>query len=181
MRIARISDPVAQELFPSFCHNTTTYVGIPHEAPSLLFVYNDQEPCWASIQVDGREVHAVRLDGKQATIELHNLRAPGVSAVSDSLLDAFTSLFRLNRRPNCKSLTRLYAFSVVLQADTAQRAVLATYDFHVLCPREFEDALAVHREICHRPEAITPDTISHRAEGRCCPHCIATRERLEEH
>jgi hypothetical protein len=171
---------VANELFPSFCHNTTTYVGIPHDAPSILFVYNDQEPCYASIQVDGREVHSVRLEGRQTHIELHKLRAPAVTAVSDSLLEAFTSIFRVRRRANCKSQTRLYAFSVVLQADTPQRNVLATYQFHVLCPREFQDALAVHHEICHSPEAIAPDSISHRAEGRCCPHCIATRERLED-
>jgi hypothetical protein len=174
VRIARICDPEAREPFPYFCHNTTTYVSVEHDAPSQLLVINDQEPCWASIQVDRREVHAIRLTGKQAVIELHKLSAPAPH--NDSFTDTLASLFNLRRvRPNCKSHTRLYAFQVVLQADTPQRPVLATYDFHILCPREYQEACAVHRQICTNPDVIAPDTISDRTEGRCCPDCKQTR------
>lgn len=177
MRIARICDPELRESFPQFCHNTTTYVSIPHKAASQLFVFNDEEPCWASIQVEGREVHTVRLDGKQSLIELHRLVQP--EPVTDSFRDTLANLFGVRRsrpRENCKNHTRLYAFQVVLLADTPQRQVLATYDFHILCPREYADACAVHRQICSNPDVIAPDTISDRTEGRCCPDCKQTRQ-----
>jgi hypothetical protein len=179
VRIARICDPATQELYPNFCHNTRTYVGIEHDAPSVLFVYNDQEPSWASIQVDGREVHRVQLTGTQAVIELHKLMAPppAPADLTEALSDVLGNFLRLKRRkPNCRSHQRLYKFSLVLQADTDQRETLATYDFHVLCPREFEEANAYHRQICADPAAIAPHTIAERAEGRCCPNCRRTRE-----
>jgi hypothetical protein len=174
VRIARVCDPEAREQFPNFVHNTTTYVSVPHDAPSQLFVIDDTEPAWASIQVDGREVHAVRLDAGQTVIQLNTLYAP--APASDSFRDNLVSLFSRRRRPNCKSHVRLYAFQVVIQSDTDERKVLATYDFHILCPREYQEACDVHARICAHPEVISPDTISDRAEGRECPNCKRTRE-----
>jgi hypothetical protein len=138
---------------------------------------NDDEPSWVSIVADGRQVHVERLSDGQAVIELHKLTAPSPNRESlFGLGDTLAQIIALARRkPDCRQ-TRLYAFSVVLHRDTPERQVLATYDFHVLCPEEFEAACAFHSQICQRPTAITPDTISDRAEGRHCPHCREVRQ-----
>lgn len=173
MRIATICDPQAREPFPSFVHNTTTYVSIPHDHPSLLVAKNDEEPCWLSLQVEGRELHAQRLVDGQAIIDISKFKAPLPSPTS--LTDTLSQILSFARGKSACRHTRLYTFSAVLLGDTADRAVLATYDFHVLCPREFEAACVFHRDVCRSPQAITPDTISDRTEGRNCPSCRQVR------
>lgn len=174
MRIARICDPEAREPYPNFVHNTTTYVAIPHDRPSLLFVFNDEEPCSVAIMAEGREIHVERLVNGQAVIELHRFRAPAPQPTN--VTETLASLISLARRkPHCRE-NRLYAFSIVLRDDTPEQSVLATYDFHVLCPTEYEAACAYHHEICQSPKVISPDTISDRAEGRACPNCREVRK-----
>ncbi len=179
MRIARICNPEAREPFPSFAHHTTTYVGIPHDNPSQLCILNDEEPGFVSIQADGREIFSQRLVDGQADIELSKFTAPVPPPAN--LTDTLARIINLARRlPGCRH-TRLYAFSVVLLSDTPERTVLATYDFHILCSQEFEEACSVHRQICHSPEAIAPDSISDRTAGRCCPDCREVRHSRGHH
>lgn len=175
MRIARICDPSVHEPYQSFTHNTTAYVGIPHHQASVLFVLNEEEPdAWVSLQSDGREVHAVQLVDGKTLIALSEINAP--APAPDSLTEGLSHLLSFVRgRSTCRD-TRLYKFSVVIQSNDENRSVLATYDFHILCPQEFEEASTYHRQLCHRPNAIAPDTISERTEGRCCPDCRQIRE-----
>ena len=75
---------------------------------------------------------------------------------------------------------RLYAFSAVFVRNTPDRQVAATFDFHVLCPTEFEPARAFHLQLQKDPDAIAPDTIFDRAEGVHCPECRQLRVLLNQ-
>lgn len=173
MLTARICDPIAQQPFASFVHNTTTYVSIPHGHPSVLFLQADEckpeQPIRASIQVGGREVYSHQMNCQPSFIELSKLPAPPHIG---SFGDLFIPLMR--KRPAPEPM-RLYSFSIVFQSCDADARTLATYQFHVLCPPEFEQAEEFHLRLQRDPKAIAPDSITDRCEGNCCPDCRAVR------
>lgn len=170
MLTAKICDPIAQQPFASFVHNTTTFVSIPHGHPSVLFLHADSQPqpVRASIQVGGREVYNHVLNAQPSFIELSKLPAPP----SSSFGELFMPLMRKRTAPQPM---RLYSFSVVFQSNDEGARTLATYDFHVLCPPEFDQAQEFHLRLQRDPTAIAPDSLSDRCEGNCCPDCRAVR------
>lgn len=172
MRTVRICNPVAGEPFPCFQHHTTTYVAIPHGHPSLLFIQPEQS-CWLTIQSEARPVMERRLTSDEVAIDLAELPAPGRGNTLAKFLLA--PLAHMAGRPKHVCPDRLYAFTVTLHADTRERPIIATYDFHILCPEEYEQARTCDRELRCDPQAISPDTISERTEGRHCAHCTCIR------
>jgi hypothetical protein len=174
VKTVRICNPVRQEPYPSFLHQTTQYVAVPHCSPYLLYVDSD-EACTVSLQVAGREVMSLDVGAEPTHIPLSDLPVP--KAQPDGLMDLLASKLA-RRKQACPP--RLHAFSAVFVRNTPDRQVAATFDFHVLCPTEFEPARAFHLQLQTDPDAIAPDTIFDRAEGVHCPECRQLRALLNQ-
>lgn len=173
-----VIDKASKQPFLNFIHNTTTYVGVPHTAETVLWVAND-EPCFLGLEAD-----CTRLTGttKQVT-------APGdglvLSALKQPLVlpgprSGFVPGF-LRRRAIPKpqeEQPRLYAFRAMVSKDPGEIDILSTVDFHLLCEFDYRWALAIHLELQSNPQALGSQTIWERAEGTC-PTCATVRARLQ--
>ena len=174
MRTVRICNPVEQEPFPQFQHNTTTYVSIEHGHPSQIYVHSDG-PSIVSIQVGEQEIFAKRLASPDIIIPLSELTMPEQPASSlMGLLQA--AIAKHKNKAQAQPVQRLYMFSVVIYHDRPDKPVACTSDFHLLCPCDFSLASTYHLKLQNDPSAIAPDTIFDRAEGTC-PDCRQARER----
>jgi hypothetical protein len=174
VRTVKICDPLSGGPFPSFVHNTTTYVGIPHDRQSQLFV-NCSGPCRVCVQSGGRTLVCQDTISGQVVIPLSELQAPPVppGSIAEWLLSFL-------RKHECGP-HRLYRFAAIIQSQEPGHPVLATYDFHILCPVEYAEAMAYHHALQTNPAAIAPDAIADRAEGRTCPYCRQVRKTLHQH
>jgi hypothetical protein len=158
--------------FEELRHHTTTYVSIPHGASSQVQV-NWSEPCRVCVTSSGQEVVCHLAPEGKAVLPLNTLANPTVKVPLPELLRPLFHRHRIRQQ-------RLYAFSVVIQANRPGFPVLSSYEFHVLCPLDFEAAKAVQLSLAKQPKAITPDLISDRAEGHRCSECNQVRKNLEK-
>lgn len=166
-----ICDPTTLKPFQSFKHNTTTYVCIPHDARFAVQV-KWGEAFQLCVNSGERDVICGPAADGSALIDISDQRAPQIRT---HLPDLVQRLFTKSRRPQ----QRLYAFSVVIKADTIGNPVLSSYDYHVLCPLDYDEAMAVKLEIDRDPRAISPDLISDRVEGHRCSQCHEVRKKIE--
>ncbi len=161
--------------FASFMHNTTTYVGVPHDSRSQLWI-NMSQPRFLTIEAENQRVIADR-----------PLTAPGGSVLISEMtqprrpvggLGGFIPSF-LRRRVPSRPPLRLYAFRVVLSKRPLGEdpSPEATFDFHLLCQEDFRWAKSFQQQLLQAPAAISPSTIGEVAEGTCAI-CAEVRERL---
>ncbi|HEY9790282.1 MAG TPA: hypothetical protein V6D22_07785 [Candidatus Obscuribacterales bacterium] len=165
-----LCDPDTLKPFPSFKHNTTTYVGIPHGGRFAVQVQWG-EPFLLCVNSGDSDIICRPASEGKALIDITDERAPQIRRQLPELVQALFT--RERRRPQ-----RLYAFSVVIKSDAAGHPVLSSYEYHVLCPSEFDAALACKLAIDRNPKDISPELICDRVEGNTCPQCHEVRKKL---
>lgn len=159
--------------YQGFKHGTTTFVSIPHDARSQVLV-QWSEPCRVCITSSGQEIVCHPAANGHACIDVHpTLQAPRIRT---PLPDLLRPLFRRQT----VGQQRLYSFTVEIQADRAGYPSLATYDFHVMCPLDFEAARAIALEKQRNPRVAAGEDIPACAEGLRCPQCNQVRQTLEK-
>lgn len=171
MITVNICDPSARRAFQTFVHNTTTYVSVPHDAASQLWVEAD-EPSVLVIQSCGQAVIQRPFD-RQITVPLSEIRTPfHVSQGLADLASAFVKQGLLRRpAPPCRNPNhRLYDFTVEIRR-ALDNATIGARDVHILCPVDFALAQELHLLLQDKPNALAPDTIWQRSEGKACPQC----------
>jgi hypothetical protein len=172
VKTVSLCDPKTLKPFPSFKHNTTTYVSIPHDAPFAVQVQWG-EPFLLCVNSGDYDVICRPASEGTALIDITDERAPQVRRQLPELLRALVTRVR-------SRLQRLYAFSVVIKAESPGNPVLSSYEYHVLCPTEFDAAMACKLLIDKDPKAITPELICDRVEGQSCPQCHEVRLKIGE-
>lgn len=174
-----ICDPRAQGPFRTFVHNTTTYVSVPHDAPSQLWVEAD-EPSVLVIHSCGQAVMSREFE-RNVTIPLHEIRTPhhqptGLADIASAVL--MQGLLR-RPAPPCKNPNhRLYDFTAEVRR-LRDGATVANMDVHILCPTDFRVAEDLHLRLQDEPAAIAPDAIWQHAEGKACPQCAQLQAILQ--
>lgn len=186
-----IVDPKTNLPFPNFIHNTTTYVGVPHNAETLLWVSTDLA-CLLNLEAENRQVldknKEIVVPGEG--IVLSTLKQPIVSTSGGGFLPPWLSGLgnRLIGRsapaptPDPSAAARLYAFRAVINQLGKDydklSTVQGTVDFHLLCEYDYAWAYAIHLDLRENPKAIGTQAIWERAEG-VCPTCAEVRARLQ--
>jgi hypothetical protein len=173
-----ICDPGAQEPFSSFVHHTTTYVSVPHDAASQLWVEADG-PSKLVIQSCGQPVKEIPFD-RSIAVPLSEIRTNWNQ--SPGLVETATNWLRkevLRRPAPCRHPSnRLYDFTVEVRR-LRDDAILGDAEVHILCPIDFKLASELHLLLQERPDALSPDTIAQRAEGKACPQCAQLSAQLK--
>jgi hypothetical protein len=179
--------------FESFQHNTTTYVKIPHDHPSRLWL-NVNEECEVVLISQGQTLIRRKVSGPEA-IELSSISVPSLPSQRPHTLASrfgggLSSLLRHRQQetsvtscpaPNVEVKLpehRLYQFTLEFRT-LDENHVLATFEFHILCEEDYTAAHALHLRIHHAPDAITPATIAERTEGITCLRCSQNKIVLE--
>lgn len=171
-----ICDPGAKEPFGAFVHNTTTYVSVPHDAASQLWVEAD-EPSKLVIQSCGQPVKEIPFE-RSITVPLSEIstnwnQTPGLVEIAGNWLRK-----GLRRPAPCRHPSnRLYDFTVEVRR-LRDDAIVGEAEVHILCPIDFKLASELHLLLQERPDALSPDTIAQRAEGKACPRCAQLSEQL---
>lgn len=172
-----LCNPDAGQPFASFIHNTTTYVGVPHQARSQLWVTTER-PRYLTIEAENQQVIANQLVSAPGTsLLISDMKQP--PKPSSALGGIVPPFFRRRGKVPTKPPLRLYAFRVILSRKPLDQDPTpeATFDFHLLCAEDFEWAKSFELQLYSDPAAIAPATIGDVAEGTCAV-CAEVRERL---
>lgn len=179
---ASLCNPAIQEPLRTFVHNTTTYVGVPHDAHCRLWITTNK-PLFLTVEAENQNVITDRkIVAPGDSILVSDYKQPLGSGVlgriiPDGFIPGFLRIGR-SRKPKKEQL-RLYAFRTILSSSPLSDGAPpeATFDFHILCEEDYDWAEMFHLELLKRPAAIAPATIGDVAEGTC-PRCAEVRARL---
>jgi hypothetical protein len=163
---------LSRKPFPSFKHETTTYVSIPHGASSQVVVQWNGS-CQVCINSNGNLLFCESAATGKVAIGLSGLSAP-MNRLPIPIPSQLKPLIEKYR----PTQLRLYAFAVEIQSDSSEHRVLSSTDFHILCPDDFNLAQRLSLELESNPRAIDGDLISDRAEGQRCAQCSRIRKNL---
>lgn len=174
-----VIDQTSRQAFPTFIHNTTTYVGVAHEAGTLLSV-TSEHPCILTLEAENQTLfnRGIEIPAWGSCIELSALKQPQLPSGGFD----FASLLPWGRKrvePQRQHTPRLYAFRAMIASAASPEILLSTVDFHLLCLVDYRWAEALHGALLKDPQALGSETIWERAEGTC-PVCAEVRARLQK-
>lgn len=182
-------DPAVRAAFESFRHNTTRYVLVPHGAKSELQLSLDRR-CQVVIWAAGQEVFRQVMTAPGASLPLSEMKMPPANygGFIPQILNIPSFGIGRRSRPTPQAQDqRLYLFTVEIFREPSYEemsrkssgALLAKYDFHILCDVDFRWAAALDRELQENPAKLGDKTIYQQVEGTC-PHCQVVRKHLED-
>lgn len=174
---AKLCNADGGQPFNSFIHNTTTYVGVPHDARCNLWLATS-EARFLTIEAESQHVIASRkIEAPGGFVLVSELKQP--LQPSSGLSGWVPPFLRIKNSKVKKPQLRLYAFRVIVSRQPLNKDGTpdATFDFHLLCEEDFQWARSFELQLAKEPAAIAPATIGDVAEGTCVT-CAEVRERL---
>lgn len=176
-----VINPLEKQPYPSFTHNTTTYVGVPHGADSMLRINASPDARPAAVQIisAGKEILLAPFEGTSLTLPLSDLKAPPLKT---SLFSRLPLPLQFNARKPAVNPPgqRLYAFTVHAFRDQNQDMLSASFEIHILCETDWKLAYTAHQRLQQQPDALSSRSIWEYAQGTC-PICKEIRRKLQSH
>lgn len=176
-----VINPQEKQPYPRFTHNTTTYVGVPHGASSMLRINTspDTRPAMIQIVSGGKEILSAPFKETSLTLSLSELKAPAPPGNLLSRLPIPIPLPFSQRKPILSVASqRLYAFTVHAFRDPGKSMLSASFEIHILCDTDWKLAYTAHQRLQKQPDALHCRSIWEYAEGTC-PICKEIRKSLQ--